>query len=156
MAKVNQPCKDLIYVERVYLPEPCINLTRSVRTSVPWERFRTKNQCDDINFLIRNGVFTQHDLAMRRKAEILKYKYQQFGITKKMQFVNAVNTKKTSISRINRLKNPCEKNPGKIIASASASNVPGGGFLWLDNTIPFIPIGSNKRPSYSTNDNNYI
>ena len=150
----NKSCDESKYVERIYLPEPCKKEVRSVRTSVPWGRFRTK--CDALNDL--QGYVSPYEIAMRRKAEVLQYKHKHTGIisTKKAQFAQAVTLRKMSAARLERLREPCGQNNLRIEAPASASGVPGGGMLWIDSRVPYIPIGNERRPVYSTDEGNYI
>ena len=150
----NEPCDESNHVQRVYLPEPCTKEVKSVRISVPWGRFRTK--CDALIDL--QGTISPYEIAMRRKAEVLQYKHKHTGIisTKKAQFAQAVHSRKMSAARLTRLREPCGQNTQRIEAPASASGVPGGGMLWLDTTVPYIPIGHERRPAYSTDEGNYI
>lgn len=151
----NEPCDDSNHVPRVYVPEPCVKVAKTVRTSVPWGRFRSHSKCEAVNDLIRQGTVTHYDLAMRRKAEVLQYKHKHTGIisTKKAQIAQA---RKMSAARLERLREPCGQNTQRIEAPASASGVPGGGMLWLDRSVPYIPIGHERRPAYSTDGGNYI
>lgn len=150
----NEPCDESNYVERVYLPEPCTKEVRTVRTFVPWGRFRMK--CDALIEL--QGSVSAYEIAMRRKAEVLQYKHKHTGIikTKKAQFAQAVNSRKMSAAKLVRLREPCGQHTQRIEAPASASDVPGGGMLWLDTSVPYIPIGHERRPAYSTDEGDYI
>lgn len=144
-------------MQRVYIPQPCVKEIRAVQSSTPWGRFRITN-CDALNALIADGTVTKADLAMRRKAEVLQYKYkhQNSVYTKKGQFASAVQNNKMSPGKLRRLRTACSQKPGRIEAPASASDVPGGGILWMDRSVPYIPIGTDRRPPYSTDEGDYL
>lgn len=147
----NESCDLLINVNRVYLPETCAHVQRTVRTSVPWGRFSELKNC-----AITQSIYSKSELQMRRKAEALQYKKNSTNPNRNQRYVNNVRNGKTSISRLERLRGGCTTIPTRIEASASASGVPGGGTLWLNRSIPYVPIGKEFRPSYGSEETGYL
>ena len=105
------------------------------------------------------------ELAMRRKAEILKYKGSQNSLTKKQQWSKIVNgngplKKKVwaaqndlgsnlNIYKLPRVGNTlilCSNNDNSIKHySSSASNVPGNSELYYDKNIPLVNYTNPQR-----------
>lgn len=119
--------------------------------------------------------FTQEQLDMRRKAEILQYKNNSARLSKKMQWAKlsrGTNTykKQTWATKSDVYTDPnvrnlprvndtliCPRNPVPC-ASNSASDVPGTSTLCFDKTVPLInyivprqyKAGSSKWPQSSS------
>jgi hypothetical protein len=94
--------------------------------------------------------YTQYEIDMRRKAELLQYK-KNTNITKKQSFSQTINRQKSNIPKIQA----CEFVDTTVYPprSASASGVPGGGMLFYDPTVPLYNYSTSK-PSYAiTNPN---
>jgi hypothetical protein len=114
-----------------------------------WTRART--DCYDTT---KN---TADELAMRRKAEILKYKGTQNKLTKKQQYAKIVNGQgplgkkvwanqnvvdlNTNINNINNT----DKQKNNIQTPSSASDVPGNILLYNDNSVPLYGYQQQKR-----------
>ena len=120
---------------------------------------RTDNSCSD-------SGFTQEQLDMRRKAEILQYKQNSVKLTKKQQYAQFAkgggsqrkkswanqshdstytNSNTRNLTREgNTLK--CNVSNNNISNPSSASDVPGNTMLFLDKTVPLTRY--NTRRTY--------
>mgnify|MGYP001247709653 CR=1 FL=1 len=133
----------------VYLPEPCPSKSGFVQSPSPWAIGLTR--CQSTN------IYTPSELQMRRKAEVLQYKnVLNARVSKKQQYVNVVlgRNRRYGMNTIDR-EFVCPPSAQKIISTSSSSNVPGRQMLWLDRTIPYIPIGKN-RVQYATENIDYL
>lgn len=132
-----------------------------------WSRFTTN--CSPYQ------NFTQNELDMRRKAEILQYKNNSSRLSKKMrwsQLSKGINTykKQTWATQSNVFTDPnvrnlskvndtllCPRNP-VVCAPNTASNVPGTSTLCFDKNVPLVnyivprqyKAGGTKWPQSTT------
>lgn len=104
-------------------------------------------------------TYTQYELDMRRKAEILKYKKnstQSNGITQKQKYTQIVKSVGRQTNVTQSLNNQCSVIDSPTVfyppLPASYSGVPGGGMLYCN---PNIPVYNYKEsaPSYGITNN---
>lgn len=97
--------------------------------------------------------YTQYQLDMRRKAEVLQYRNgptRAGGFTKKQLFAKTVTLTNPSSINTRNLAEQCASIDTTLSKPmpASASGVPGGGFLFYDPSIPlynYVPA----KPAYA-------
>lgn len=113
---------------------------------------------------ITNENITKKDLEMRRKSEVLEYKYNSSQLTKKQQYAKiakGINPYKIQ-NFSNRNIEPCDINTNtNICYSSSASNVPCNTKLCYNPNIPLVDYkvrrqynaGNTKFPQSTTSIN---
>ena len=92
-------------------------------------------------------LYTDHNIKMRRKAEVLKYKNNNNKLTKRQQWAALSNRSRQSIPDLTGV---VKKGNAYVVQNcvnttlikypSSASNVPGNTMLWFDNNTPFFKM----------------
>ena len=118
--------------------------------------------------------FGEEEINMRRKAEALQHRQNQKGMTKAQRWAYSVKHKSTIINPTcppphlklsnNVLSCDNQVNPSSnnicerlICSSSSASDVPGPDTtLYLDPTVPFLPLRTNPRQTNAGSLNNPV
>ena len=142
-----------------FFSQICINRRNSQLNNIPPPRF---DNLLTSPYLPENGGFTQKQLDMRRKAEILTYNSNRMlktnSLTKSQKFSTIAKNNLTNIPVYN---NKCftNENGQFILTPTSSCDVPGPTILlYNDQNIPLYKFSDgNTNKAITTNkDNNYF
>ena len=131
--------------------------------------FRNRSNCINCTSSTTENCFTQQELAMRQKAEVLKHNQNSSNLTKKQKLsqmargiktysrktwgTQGVTTTNPNIYNLERKNNTliqknCNINKPRYFSSSS-SGVPGNQLLVLDNNVPLTSLILNRRTGSS-------